>query len=120
MNSPYGHGHAAMGGGGGPASERGAQPMNGGEVPGHAGVAPRHASQGSSLARRGIEGVRGGCGSGGPGGGCGTMERAKASWSPGKDLFSSLVPMRTATVSSSSSVSSGGRSKGWPSWATWR
>jgi hypothetical protein len=78
----------------------------------HPGAASGQASQGSALAsRHGIAGgVRGGCIGGGPGGGGGATKRARASSYPGKALLSFSLLIRTATVSSSSLVSSGGRS----------
>jgi hypothetical protein len=96
MNGACGHGHSAMGGGGGPGGgggAGGAQPMIGGEVAGHAGMAPGHAFQGSILASR--RGLGGGCSGGGPGGGGGTTERARASLMPGK-VSSALTMTATA------------------------
>jgi hypothetical protein len=84
--------------------------MTGDEVAGQTGKAPGHGSEGSILAssRHGLGGVCGGCGGGGPSGGCGATKRARASSILGKALLSSSVLMRTASQSSSSSVSSGG------------
>jgi hypothetical protein len=71
MNGTCGHDHSTMGDGGGPdggGGDEGAQPMTNGKLASHTGMASGNASQGSILtSRRGLEGVHGGCDSGGPG-----------------------------------------------------
>jgi hypothetical protein len=80
MKGPWGQGHEAMGGAGGPGAGAG--------------------SIGDSAARLG----------GGPGGGGGATERMRASSSPGEARFSSSALTRMATYSCLSSVSSGANS----------